>query len=99
MQEEFRYGKLTKDTHCFLHGKPTLVPGSTLKGHAKCKNDWCKKRAIQMLELEKNGGLKEQFRAEYTEEIMKGECKECKKERNARILVASGPHDKRFMEA
>ena len=38
VQAEFRYGKLTKDTHCFLHGKPTLVPGSTLKGHAKCKN-------------------------------------------------------------
>ena len=23
VQEEFRYGKLTTDTHAFLHGKPT----------------------------------------------------------------------------
>ena len=30
VQEEFRYGKLTMDTHAFLHGKLTLLPGSAI---------------------------------------------------------------------
>lgn len=54
VQEEFREGKLSTDTHAFLHGKPTLLPGSILNGKVTCKNDWCNKRACEMLELEKN---------------------------------------------
>ena len=54
VQEEFRYGTLTADTHAFLHGKPTLLPGSTLKNETTCTNDWCQQRAFEMMELEKN---------------------------------------------
>ena len=39
VQEEFREGRLSTDTHAFLHGKPTLLPGSTLNGKVTCKND------------------------------------------------------------
>ena len=49
------------------------------------------------MELEKSS-LKESLRAQYAEETKKGECTKCKKEREERILVASGPEDKRFME-
>ena len=57
VQEEFRYGELTTDTHAFLHGKPTLLPGSFLKGDTTCTSDWCKKRACEVLALEKKRWL------------------------------------------
>ena len=98
VQEEFRYGKLTMDTHAFLHGKPTLLPGSILNGKATCNSDWCKKRACEMVELEQNAPPKGQVRDEHADITMQGECKKCQKERKERTLVASGLSDKRFME-
>ena len=81
VQEEFRYGKLTMDTHAFLHGKPTLLPGSILNGKATCNSDWCKKRACEMVELEQNAPPKGQVRDEHADITMQGECKKCQKER------------------
>ena len=48
VQDEFRVGRLTADTHAFLHGEPTLVPGSTINGKSTCKTTWCRKRATEM---------------------------------------------------
>lgn len=48
VQDEFRIGKLFADRHAFLHGKPSLVPGSTICGKAKCKSQWCRARAAEM---------------------------------------------------
>ena len=98
VQEEFREGKLSTDTHAFLHGMPTLLPGSSLNGKATCNNDWCKNRASEMLALEKETALEDSVRAQYADETKRRECKTCKKEREQRILVASGPADKRFMD-
>ena len=41
--DEFRYLVLTKDTHAFLHGTETTVPGSWFENRAACDNDECKK--------------------------------------------------------
>ena len=32
VQEQFRFGKLTEDTHAFLHGLPTMQPGPIVDG-------------------------------------------------------------------
>ena len=32
VQEQFRCGRLTEETHALLHGKPTMQPGSVLNG-------------------------------------------------------------------
>ena len=48
VQDEFRIGKLSADTHAFLHGKPTLVLGSSIDGKGKCGNPWCRERVAQM---------------------------------------------------
>ena len=42
VQDEFRRGALTEDTHAFLHGLPTSVPGSWLGGQVACGNQRCK---------------------------------------------------------
>ena len=44
VQDEFRRGDLTEETHAFLHGNPTMHPGSTLNGIARCVNSKCSKR-------------------------------------------------------
>ncbi len=36
VQDEFRRGELTVETHAFLHGKPTMQPGSVFEGEVKC---------------------------------------------------------------
>ena len=36
VQDEFRRGELTVETHAFLHGKPTMQPGSFFEGEVKC---------------------------------------------------------------
>ena len=48
VQDEFRFGKLSTDTHALLHGKPSLVPGSTIHGKTGCKSSWCRARATEM---------------------------------------------------
>ena len=49
VQEEFRYGKLTKDTHAFLHGEPTLLPGSVIRNKTMCRSKQCARRCKDML--------------------------------------------------
>ena len=36
VQAEFRRGSLQVDTHAFLHGEDTQVPGSWVEGRATC---------------------------------------------------------------
>ena len=42
-QDEFRYGRLSVTSHAFLHGRPTVVPGSWQNGCASCGNPACQK--------------------------------------------------------
>ena len=41
VQEQFRNGALTEETRAFMHGHPTNVPGSWLRGRSTCKNPAC----------------------------------------------------------
>ena len=36
IQDEFRFGKLTEETHAFLHGAPTMKPSSIVNGNIMC---------------------------------------------------------------
>ena len=38
VQDEFRIGKLSADSHAFLHGAPTLAPGMTIAGKSTCRH-------------------------------------------------------------
>ena len=98
VQEEFRFGKLTVDTHAFLHGKPTLVPGSCIDGVAKCQTPWCVARASVFAQLEKTAPPQGSAREMCAAATLEGECEVCKKERKSRMLVAQGAKDPRFME-
>ena len=44
VQNEFREGRLTEESHAFLHGYPTMNPGSTVDGIARCLNRKCSLR-------------------------------------------------------
>ena len=79
VQDEFRVGKLSADAHAFLHGAPTLVPGHTIFGVSKCRNPWCRERAIAMTEKAKESLSPEQ-REELAKDTTRKECKSCKKE-------------------
>ena len=39
----FRFLQLTADTHAFLHGGETSVPGSWMDGRATCSNEACQR--------------------------------------------------------
>ncbi len=41
VQDEFRRGQLTKETHKFLHRKPTMQPGSFFNGQVQCGTTKC----------------------------------------------------------
>ena len=71
------------DTHAFLHGQPTCVPGSWLNGYATGGNPQCQ-------------DLPTANDAELTARM---ECSACKNERGSRVLVASGPDDPRISSA
>ena len=36
IQDKFRFGKLTEETHAFSHGAPTMQPGSIVNGKIMC---------------------------------------------------------------
>ena len=44
VQNEFRNGKLSEESHAFLHGYPTMNPGSTVDGIARCLQPKCTRR-------------------------------------------------------
>ena len=99
VQEEFRYGKLTMDTHAFLHGKPTRFPGSVVNGVAKCGKVWCTSRASEVKKMQKdNTEPKDEMREAYACVTESDECSICKHERKIRNLVAVDSTDKRFSQ-
>ena len=48
VQESFRCGRLTEETHALLHGKPTMQPGSFINGTAQCNTNKCILRKHQV---------------------------------------------------
>lgn len=84
VQMELREGKLSPDNHAFLHGHPTTVPGSWSKGQVACGNHKCAQLVSQN---------------HSPNEISRNECAACRKEREARQLVAMTPTDARFHDA
>ena len=44
VQNEFREGTLSEESHAFLHGNPTMKPGSTVDGNARCQDPKCNNR-------------------------------------------------------
>ena len=49
VQEEFRCGRLTEETHALLDGKPTMQPGSFLDGTVQCGTNTCTLRSRQAI--------------------------------------------------
>ena len=47
VQHEFRIGRLTQETHAFLHGKPTMQPGTFLDDKPQCGKKTCALRSRQ----------------------------------------------------
>ena len=84
VQMELREGKLSPNNHAFLHGHPTTVPGSWYKGQVACGNHTCAQLVKQN---------------QSPNEIARNECASCRKEREARQLVAMTPTDARFYDA
>ena len=82
LQDEFRFGQLSADNHAFLHGRPTRVPGSWLRGRAGCGQAKCQCLGAQQV---------------TPETILAEECARCCAERASRRLVAESSHDPRFL--
>ena len=47
VQDEFRYGRLPKDTHNLLPGLATMQPGSYVNGEVTCRTKECIKMFIE----------------------------------------------------
>ena len=92
VQDEFRRGQLTVETHAFLHGKPTMQPGSFFEGEVKCATTKCIKRCTQ-------AQARRNFCLEFATATVKMECLACKLERGRRQLVANVATDPRFTNA
>ena len=92
VQNEFREGNLTEESHAFLHGYPTMNPGSTIDGTARCMEPKCSKR----ITLAATKHLK--FNEAFAKETVDMECGKCKRQRISRKLVANDENDKRFKE-
>ena len=67
--DEFRFLQLTPDTHAFLRGQETTVPGSWLAGKVSCKNPKCGKLSTEWQKLKIDWSAKEEM-----------ECDICKQE-------------------
>ena len=52
LQDQIRNGRLSEDNWHFLHGRPTLVPGTWARGTAQCGNEAC----IVLAEVRAAGG-------------------------------------------
>lgn len=83
VQLELREGRLTRNTHAFLHGLPTTVCGSWTCHKAACGNAKCQQLSERKASI-----------AQITQE----ECGICKTERKARKRVADSCQDPRFYE-
>ena len=91
VQHEFREGNLTEESHAFLHGYPTMSPGSTVDGIARCLERTCSERVTAAAKQLK-------FNEAFARETMKIECDKCKHQRATRKPAADNEHDKRFKE-
>lgn len=80
VQNEFRQGALSVDSHAFLHGHPTSVPGSYLKDKCLCGSSICTNLLIQEVSAQ---------------EILEKECDICREERKWRCLVLQDADDPR----
>ena len=89
VQDEFRRGQLTAETHAFLHGQITMQPGSVVDGNARCNHKWCQRRSAQA------SNMNMCCRA-FAELTVAKECRTCRIERLQRQLVANIPTDRRF---
>ena len=89
VQDEFRRGQLTVETHAFLHGKPTMQPGSFFEGEVKCSANKCIRRCTQ-------AQARRDFCLEFANATVNMECRACKLERGRRQLVANVATDPRF---
>ena len=84
--DECREGRLSEHNHQFLHGQPTAVPGSWMAA-GETPRTLCKEAACMAL-VDMGASC---------QEIVKKECKVCKRERARRARVARGSHDSRFV--
>ena len=91
VQHEFRKGTLSDESHAFLHGYPTMNPGSTVAGIAECSTPSCVDRITEARKYE-------EFGEDFEEETLRIECDECKEQPASRKLVADDENDKRFKE-
>ncbi len=85
VQLEFREGKLSRDSHAFLHGYVTEVCGSWTNGRAACGNSLCQKLS------EIKAPWKDMLNAERG-------CHICSQSRQDRKRVAMDASDKRFAD-
>ena len=91
IQNEFREGRLTDETHAFLHGNPTMQPACTKEGKNKCTSKTCTARC-------KEATTYSAYNPAFARETMQIECDACKRERKSRKLVADDAQDSRFKE-
>ena len=106
VQGELRNGELSEESHEFMHGRPTFVPGSWAAGDVQCGSAACRKLALAGLKRvadlvavtsQTTAGATQDGDDEFKQRVLKGECKKCRDERKTKCLVATGPDDERFM--
>ena len=91
VQDE-RFGKFIEEAHAFLHGAPTMQPGSILNGNVMFGNTKCTQRSSAAIPYLS-------FNQAFAETTRRHECSFCENERASRTLVASNGNDPRFQEA
>ena len=90
VQAEIRDGNMSKHNYDFLHGRPTLVPGSWLQNDVECGNPRCK----GLVTVARNRiGKGERVLGEW---IKARECQVCSEARKSKALVAQSVSDTRF---
>ena len=97
VQDEFRRGALSEDSHAFLHGRDTSVPGSWLKGDVLCKNQSCRELCSLEEDATQMRTGQRRKRQVSPQDIRHGECNFCRDERGRRRLVLEGPNDSRLL--
>jgi hypothetical protein len=91
VQHEMRHGRLSEDSHAFLHGEATTVPGSWTKGDVTCGNKSCRQLATGVRKRVCREG------ATNTAHIQLKECILCRETRESRARVAQTPQGQRFL--
>ena len=91
VQEEMRHGRLSEDTHAFLHGLPTKMPGSWVEGDVACRNASCRALAAEASKPCRGG------KTESSDYIALKECSKCRAARQERACVALCAGDSRFL--